>query len=67
MVEGFVYTLALEDGCFYCGWSKDPSCRIAQHFLGRGAQWTRVHKPQQVLTVLPGSTELEKVTTIAAA
>ena len=52
MGEGFVYTLALEDGCYYCGWSADPSCRIAQHFLGRGAHWTRVHQPVRVLLVL---------------
>ena len=65
MVEGFVYSLALEDGCFYCGWSADPSCRIAQHFLGRGALWTMLHKPVRVLSVLPGTKELEKVTTIA--
>ena len=43
----------------------DPSCRIAQHWLGRGAHWTRLHKPVRVLSVLPGTTELEKVTTIA--
>jgi len=65
MVEGFVYTLALEDGCYYCGWTNDPCCRIAQHFLGRGAQWTMLHRPVRVLSVLPGTTELEKATTIA--
>jgi hypothetical protein len=47
------------------GWSSDPCSRIAQHFLGRGAQWTRTHKPQAVLCIQEGDTQLERAVTIA--
>jgi predicted GIY-YIG superfamily endonuclease len=63
--KGFVYTLELQDACFYVGFSADPETRIASHFLGRGAQWTRLHPPISVLTVLPGDEVLENATTIA--
>ncbi len=63
--EGFVYTLELQDGCYYVGYSADPETRIASHFLGRGAQWTRLHPPNSVLSVRAGDHELENVTTIA--
>ena len=60
-----VYTLALEDENYYVGYSTDPETRIATHFLGRGAQWTRLHRPVAVLNVRPGDTALENLTTIA--
>ena len=60
-----VYTLALEDDHYYVGYSADPETRIASHFLGRGAQWTRLHAPVAVLNVRPGDTALENLTTIA--
>ena len=61
----YVYTLELEDGKFYVGFTEDLCTRIAQHFLGRGALWTREHKPIRVLSVAPGPKELEDPTTIA--
>jgi hypothetical protein len=64
-MAGHVYTLQLEGGKYYVGWSGDPCSRIAQHFLGRGAQWTRTHKPQAVLCIQEGDTQLERVVTIA--
>ena len=67
MPQGYVYTLELEDGHFYVGHSMDVETRIAAHFLGNGAGavWTNLHKPLRVLSVIPGDTLLENVTTIA--
>ena len=67
MSQGHVYTLELEDGCFYVGHSLDVETRIAGHFLGAGAgaKWTTRHKPVRVLSVVPGDTLLENLTTIA--
>ena len=63
---GHVYTLLLEDDCYYVGWSSQVEVRIAQHFLGHGgAKWTELHSPLQVLSVLPGDDMLENATTIA--
>jgi hypothetical protein len=50
---------------YYVGYSDDVAKRVAEHFLGRGAQWTRLHAPVKVLAVVPGGKELENPTTIA--
>ena len=59
-----VYILELQDESYYVGFSQDPSTRIAEHFLGRGALWTKMHPPKRVLSVIPGGKELEDPTTI---
>ena len=60
-----VYVLELEGGRYYIGYTDDVPRRIAEHFLGRGAHWTRTHAPVKVLEVVPGNKELENATTIA--
>ena len=67
MTQGHVYTLELEDGYFYVGHTLDVETRIAGHFLGKGAgaKWTSLHPPLRVLSVVPGDTLLENLTTIA--
>ena len=64
-MEGFVYTLELQDDCYYVGFSTDVETRIASHFLGRGAQWTRLHAPISVLSVRAGDEVLENAITVA--
>ena len=63
--KGFAYTLALEDGCFYCGFSTNPAIIISSHFLGRGAQWTRLRPPFSVMSIQPGDELLERTVTLA--
>ena len=41
----FLYTLALEDQCWYVGTSHNPKNRAYKHLNGTGAAWTRLHKP----------------------
>ena len=62
---GWVYTLKLQDNCWYAGYSADPETRIASHFLGRGARWTQLHPPISVESLQPGTQKLEDVITIA--
>ena len=64
-IPGHVYTLLLESGRFYVGWSSAVENRIAQHFSGAGSKWTMQHKPLQVLACVPGDTRLEDVVTIS--
>jgi len=64
-MSGYVYTLQLEGGKYYVGWSSDPCSRIAQHFLGRGAQWTRTHRPLSVLCIQEGDVQMERAVTVA--
>ena len=41
----FVYTLPLEDKCWYVGTSKQPHARLKQHRTGIGPEWTKLHPP----------------------
>ena len=67
--QGHVYVLELEGGKegsnWYVGWSQDIHTRIASHFLGAGALWTRLHRPIAVHSVKPGCTMLETCVTVA--
>ena len=67
MDRGFVYTLALADGCYYIGYSatENIQTRIASHFLAAGSLWTQKHKPMSIMSVQPGDTLLETLVTIA--
>ena len=65
MAQGHVYTLELKGGYFYVGHSLEVETRIAAHFLGNGAMWTRLHRPVRVLSVVPGDQMLENCATIA--
>ena len=64
-MSGVVYTLELQDGCYYVGWTKDPGTRIASHFLGAGSKWTQLHPPISVASVVLGDEQLENLSTIA--
>ena len=43
--EWSVYVLRCGDGTLYTGIAKDVSARIAKHNLGKGAAYTRTHRP----------------------
>lgn len=43
-----VYMLECEDGSFYIGWTNDPEKRFRAHCSGKGAKYTRSHKPVRV-------------------
>ena len=64
-MTGVVYTLELQDHCWYVGFTKDPSTRIASHFLGAGSKWTVLHPPITVTSVVLGDELLENLSTIA--
>ena len=64
-IQGHVYTLLLESGNYYVGWSSAVEYRIAQHFCGASSTWTMQHKPLQVLACVAGDTRLEDIVTIS--
>ena len=64
MSKGHVYTLLLEDDCYYVGFTQDPQVRICSHFLGAGSKWTILHKPIDIISIKPGDTLLETLTTL---
>ncbi|MGY5957106.1 GIY-YIG nuclease family protein [Kosakonia sp. BK9b] len=49
----YLYALELEDGCYYVGSTTFVDRRFAQHMAGKGAEWTRLHRPVRVLETVP--------------
>lgn len=39
------------NGAFYTGWTTDPLRRLAEHNAGRGARYTRMHGPVELVYV----------------
>jgi len=44
----YVYILLCYDGSFYTGYTKDLDARTKLHENGKGAKYTKAHKPQNV-------------------
>jgi predicted GIY-YIG superfamily endonuclease len=44
-----LYALKLEDGCYYVGQSRNPANRFKKHLKGKGAKWTKLHPPIEII------------------
>jgi putative endonuclease len=47
----FVYMVECADGSLYTGWAVDVGKRVAAHNAGRGARYTRIHRPVKLVYV----------------
>jgi putative endonuclease len=47
----YVYILFCTDGSFYTGYTKNLDARTRLHANGKGARYTRTHKPKRVAYV----------------
>ena len=47
----YVYILLCSDGSFYTGYTKDLDARTKLHQNGKGAKYTKAHKPQKIAYV----------------
>jgi putative endonuclease len=47
----YVYILLCMDGSFYTGYTKDVDLRMRQHESGKGAKYTKAHRPQKLAYV----------------
>ena len=45
----YVYLLLCEDKSLYCGSSDNPEVRLELHKNGKGARYTRSHKPIRIV------------------
>jgi len=45
----YVYVILCEDGSFYTGYTKNLDARIKLHMKGKGARYTRIHKPKKLV------------------
>jgi putative endonuclease len=44
----YVYIILCIDGSFYTGYTKNIDARVRLHTSGKGARYTKIHKPQKV-------------------
>jgi putative endonuclease len=47
----FCYIVECADGSYYTGWTTDPQRRLRTHNSGRGARYTRSHRPVRLVYV----------------
>lgn len=47
----YCYIVLCANGNYYTGWSTDPLRRLRQHNAGKGARYTRVNSPCQLVYV----------------
>jgi len=44
----YVYILLCKGGTFYTGYTKNLNTRMRQHMNGKGAKYTKMHKPKKI-------------------
>ena len=47
----YVYVILCEDGSLYTGYTKDLDVRMKLHLNGRGARYTKIHRPRKLVYV----------------
>jgi len=47
----YVYIIQCKDGSFYTGYTKNLDSRMKLHVNGKGARYTRMHKPKKIVHV----------------
>ena len=47
----FCYIVECADGTYYTGWAIDPERRVVTHNKGRGAKYTKMRLPVQLVYV----------------
>ena len=57
----FVYVLLCENGTLYRGYTNDLEARFAKHVAGKGAKYTRMHKPVKIIYHEEFETKIEAI------
>lgn len=47
----FCYIVRCNNDTFYTGWTTDPERRVKAHNAGRGAAYTKIHNPVELVYV----------------
>jgi putative endonuclease len=50
-VPYYVYVILCEGNCLYTGYTKNLNTRLRLHLRGKGARYTRMHKPRKLMHV----------------
>lgn len=49
MKYSYTYMVRCRDGSLYTGWTNDLDKRVANHNAGKGAKYTRSHRPVELV------------------
>ena len=49
MKYSYTYMVRCADGSLYTGWTNDLDRRVANHNAGKGARYTKSHRPVQLV------------------
>ncbi|MEM2118696.1 MAG: GIY-YIG nuclease family protein [Candidatus Bathyarchaeia archaeon] len=52
----YVYILLCKNGSYYTGYTKDVDSRMKMHKTGKGARYTKMHKPKKLVYIEEFST-----------
>jgi predicted GIY-YIG superfamily endonuclease len=55
-----LYVLRLMSEKFYIGKSQNIEKRISDHFINRGAEWTKLYKPLEVIEIIKNVDNFEE-------
>lgn len=55
----YTYILLIENNALYCGYTDDVEKRFQAHLCGKGAKYTRAHKPVKIVYVKEFDTKSE--------
>lgn len=55
----YTYILLIENNSLYCGYTDDVEKRFNAHLEGKGAKYTRAHKPVKIVYVKEFDTKSE--------
>jgi putative endonuclease len=50
-ISYYCYMVRCTNGAYYTGWTTDPLRRVAEHNAGRGARYTRMNGPVELVYV----------------
>lgn len=51
MTSYYVYIILCEGNNFYTGYSRNVKSRFRQHLNGKGARYTKIHKPKSLVYI----------------
>ena len=55
----YIYVILTVDNTLYCGYTDDVEKRFEAHLSGKGAKYTRAHKPEKIVYSACFDTKIE--------
>ena len=56
----YIYVLQLQNNKFYIGKTSNPYFRFDNHFAHNGSEWTKQHKPINILELIPNCDDYDE-------